>query len=220
MGYFRELPNISAVSLLPGRTRNDERVTVKNIFKRARLRTDIDIATTAFDFRVIKDGERPDVIASKVYDDPELDYVVLITNNITDVRSEWPLSNRDLYTYMLDKYGSEAAMQEVHHYETLEVRDEKNRTVLEGGLIVDEDFTFEYTSLGGKLVQVTNPVGPVTNFTYETIQNDGKRLIRILKPEFLSAFISDMRRMMKYETSSQYINRTTKASYNPREFGV
>ena len=121
---------------------------------------------------------------------------------------------------MLDKYGSEAAMQEVHHYETLEVRDEKNRTVLESGLIVDEDFTFEYTSLGGKLVQVTNPVGPVTNFTYETLQNDGKRLIRILKPEFLSAFISDMRKMMKYETSSQYINRTTKASYNPREFGV
>ena len=220
MGYFRELPNISAVSLLPGRTRNDERVTVKNIFKRAKLRTDVDIATTAFDFRVIKDGERPDTIASKVYDDPELDYVVLITNNITDIRSEWPLSNRDLYTYMLDKYGSEAAMQEVHHYETLEVRDEKNRTVLESGLIVDEDFTFEYTSLGGKLVQVTNPVGPVTNFTYETIQNDGKRLIRILKPEFLSAFVSDMRKMMKYETSSQYINRTTKASYNPREFGV
>ena len=67
-------------------------------------------------------------------------------------------------------------------------------------------------------MQVTNPVGPVTNFTYETLQNDGKRLIRILKPEFLSAFISDMRKMMKYETSSQYINRTTKASYNPREF--
>jgi len=220
MGYFRELPNISAVSLLPGRTRSDERVTVKNIFKRAKLRTDIDIATTAFDFQVIKDGERPDTVASKVYDDPELDYVVLITNNITDIRSEWPLSNRDLYTYMLDKYGSETAMQEVHHYETLEVRDDKNRTVLEGGLIVDEDFTFEYTSLGGKLVQVTNPVGPITNFAYETLQNDAKRIIRILKPEYLSAFISDMRRMMKYETSSQYINRTTKAAYNPREFGV
>ena len=44
MGYFRELPNISAVSLLPGRTRSDERVTVKNIFKRAKLRTDVDIS--------------------------------------------------------------------------------------------------------------------------------------------------------------------------------
>lgn len=220
MGYFRELPNISAVSLLPGRTRNDERVTVKNIFKRAKLRTDVDAAISAYDFRVIKENERPDTIANNVYGDPELDYIILITNNIIDVRSQWPLSNRDLYNYMLDKYGSDAALQEVHHYETIEVRDDNNRTVLEGGLIVDEDFTFEYTSLDGRLIQVTNPTGPVTNFTYETLQNDAKRIIRILKVEFVGAFISDMRKMMKYETSSQYINRTTKAAYNPREFGV
>ena len=220
MGYFRELPNISAVSLLPGRTRSDERVTVKNIFKRAKLRTDVDSAITAFDFRVIKENERPDTIANIVYGDPELDYIILITNNIIDVRSQWPLSNRDLYNYMLDKYGSDAALQEVHHYETIEVRDDNNRTVLEGGLTVDEDFTFEYTSLDGKLIQVTNPTGPVTNFTYETLQNDAKRIIRILKVEFVGAFVSDMRKMMKYETSSQYINRTTKAAYNPREFGV
>ena len=220
MSYFRELPNISAVSLLPGRTRSDERVTVKNIFKRAKLRTDVDSAITAYDFRVIKENERPDTIADNVYGDPELDYIILITNNIIDVRSQWPLSNRDLYNYMLDKYGSDAALQEVHHYETIEVRDDNNRTVLEGGLIVDEDFTFEYTSLDGRLIQVTNPTGPVTNFTYETLQNDAKRIIRILKVEFVGAFISDMRKMMKYETSSQYINRTTKAAYNPREFGV
>lgn len=220
MGYFRELPNISAVSLLPGRTRSDERVTVKNIYKRAKLRTDVDGAITAFDFRVIRENERPDTIAADVYDDPELDYVILITNNIIDVRSEWPLSNNDLHNYMLEKYGSEAALQEVHHYETNEVRDDKNRTVLEAGLIVDEDFTFEYTSLGGKIISITNPAGPVTNFTYETNKNDAKRIIRILKPKFLSAFVSDMRTMMKYETSSQFIDRTTKAAYNPREFGV
>ena len=55
MSYFRELPNISAVSLLAGRQRSDERVLVKNIFKRAKLRTDIDYAVTAFEFRMIKD---------------------------------------------------------------------------------------------------------------------------------------------------------------------
>ena len=97
MGYFRELPNISAVSLLPGRTRSDERVIVKNIFKRAKLRTDVDAAISAYDFRVIKENERPDTIANNVYGDPELDYIILITNNIIDVRSQWPLSNRDLY---------------------------------------------------------------------------------------------------------------------------
>ena len=71
MSYFRELPNISAVSLLPGRQRSDERVLVKNIYKRAKLRTDIDFAITAFDFRMIKEGDRPDTIAAVIYDDPE-----------------------------------------------------------------------------------------------------------------------------------------------------
>ena len=66
MSYFKELPNISAVSQLPGRTRSDERVLIKNFFKRAKLRTDVDKAVTAYDYRVIKEGERPDIIANKI----------------------------------------------------------------------------------------------------------------------------------------------------------
>ena len=219
MSYFRELPNISAVSQLPGKTRSDERILIKNFFKRAILRTDIDKAITAYDFRVIKEGERPDIIANKVYDDPELDWVVLITNNITNIRNQWPLSNNDLYNYMLEKYGSEAALSDVHHYETIELRDEFNRTVLESGLEVDADFTFTYTPLNGTQ-QTISAAGPVSNYTYETLANDAKRVIRILKPEFLGALLSDMRSIMKYNTSSQFLDRSTKVTYNPKEFGV
>ncbi len=246
MSYFRELPNISAVSLLRGRQRSDERVLVKNIYKRARLRGDIDFAVTAFEFRMIKENERPDTIASAIYDDPELDWVILITNNIINIRDQWPLSNNDLHAYMLDKYGSEAALLEPHHYETREIRDKFNRTVLDKGRQVDEDYTFTYVTLDGSTVTTDKTTydsiqadtdyddaykkswiliaekaaGPVSNFKYETLQNDSKRLIRILKPEFVAGFVADMRNIMKYETSSQYINRTTKASYNPRESGV
>ena len=252
MSYFRELPNISAVSLLPGRQRSDERVLVKNIYKRARLRSDIDFAVTAFDFKMIKEGDRPDTIAGQVYDDPELDWVILITNNITNIRDQWPLTNNELNAHMLDKYGSDAALLEPHHYETNEIRDENNRTVLDKGRIVDEDFTFTFITLTGSNVTTDKAnythiqtakdkngdfiydetyrktwillnkkaAGPVSNFKFETKQNDAKRLIRILKPEFVGGFVSDMRNITKYETSSQYINRTTKASYNPRESGV
>ena len=246
MSYFRELPDISAVSLLAGRQRSDERVLVKNIFRRAKLRTDVDYAITAFDFRMIKEGDRPDTIAAEIYDDPELDWVVLITNNIINIRDQWPLSNNDLHNYMLDRYGSEAALLEPHHYETKEIRDRFNRTVLDAGRWVDEDYTFTYVNLDGNTVTTdktayksvqdepdhtdaykktwvllsSNAAGPVSNFKYETLQNDAKRLIRILKPEFLGGFIADMRSIMKYETSSQYINRTTKAAYNPRDFGI
>ena len=219
MSYFRELPNISAVSQLPGKTRSDERILIKNFFKRALLRKDVDNAITAYDFRVIKEGERPDIIANKVYDDPELDWVVLITNNITNIRNQWPLSNNDLHNYMLEKYGSEAALSDVHHYETIELRDEFNRTVLESGLEVDADFTFTYTPLNGTQ-QTISAAGPVSNYTYETLANDAKRVIRILKPEFLGALLSDMRSIMKYNTSSQFLDRSTKVTYNPKEFGV
>ena len=246
MSYFRELPDISAVSLLPGRQRSDERVLVKNIYKRAKLRTDIDYAVTAFDIKLIKENERPDTIAAELYNDPELDWVIMTTNNITNLRDQWPLSNNDLHTYMLDKYGSEAALLEPHHYETPEIRDQFNRTVLKKGLIVDEEFTFTYVGLNNKTIttdKVTydsiqantefdqaykdtwvllnrKAAGPVSNFKYETKKNDSKRLIRLLKPEFVAGFVADMRNIMKYETSSQYINRTTKASYNPRDTGV
>ena len=246
MSYFRELPDISAVSLLPGRQRSDERVLVKNIYKRAKLRTDIDYAVTAFDFRLVKEGDRPDTIAAELYNDPELDWVILTTNNITNIRDQWPLSNNDLHSYMLDKYGSEAALLEPHHYETKEIRDKFNRTILDSGRQVDEDFTFSFVTLDGSTVTTDKTMydgiqsdseyddaykktwillsekaaGPVSNFRYETKRNDAKRIIRILKPEFVGGFVADMRNIMKYETSSQYINRTTKASYNPRDTGV
>ena len=219
MAYFNELPNISTVSLLKDKSRSDERILVKNIFRRAKLRTDVDRAITAYEFYTIKEGERPDIIANKFYDDPELDWVILIVNNITSIRDEWPLSNNDLNTHMIDKYGSESALAEVHHYETREIRDQYNRTVLKSGLEVDQNFVFSYTPIGG-VTQDISAAGPVSNYEYERTVNDAKRVIRILKEEYVGALVSDMRSMMKYESSSQYLDRTTKETYNPKDFGI
>ena len=219
MAYFKELPNISYVSLLPSSGRNDDRITVKNIFKRAKLRSDIDQAITAFTYYEIQENTRPDVVAEQIYDDPELDWVILITNNITNIRDQWPLSHNDLYTYCLEKYGSDAGVQETHHWETQEVKDKFGRIILEGRLIVDESFKFTYTKDDYTAVSVS-PAQSVSNFTYEQRMNEDKRRIKILKPGYLGAFMTDMRNMMRYSTSSQYIDRTLKVSYNPKERGV
>ena len=218
MSYFRELPNISYVSRLPGANRSDERIEVKNIFKRAKLRTDVDASITAFDITIIPDGERPDVVAQRIYGDSELDWVVLITNNITNIRDQWPLSNNDFHNFALDKYGSDENLYSISHYETFEIRDEYNRTILEPGLQVDSDFQFTYTAFGG--TKTVNPVGPITYYEVETRINEAKKVIRILKPAYLSAFVSDMRNMMRHQTSSQYVNRTMKRSYNPKDSGI
>lgn len=60
----------------------------------------------------------------------------------------------------------------------------------------------------------------VTNYEYEVQENENKRQVLILKPEYLSAFIQDMKNIMKYNNSSQYINDTTKRVYNPKLKGV
>jgi hypothetical protein len=219
MAYFRELPNISYISRLPDVSSNEEYITVKNLFKRAKLRTDIVNIITAFNYYQVEDNQRPEVVASKLYGDPELDWVILITNNITNVREQWPLSNNDLYNYMLDKYGTEQSLSSIHHYETIEVKDEYDRLVVPSGLQVDSNFTVTYTKFDNTLSTIS-PVKQVTNYEYETNTNEEKRKIRVLKPAYLSAVITDLRNIMKYDQSSQYLNQTTKQSYNPNLTGV
>ena len=219
MGYFKELPNLEYLSQLPDANSNETYITVKNLFKRAKLRTDIGNVITAFNYYQIQDNQRPDIIAQKLYDDTELDWVILITNNITNIREEWPLSNQNLYYYMIDKYGSDENISGIHHYETTEVKDEYDRLVVPSGLQVDSNYSITYSKLDNALVTVS-PVKSVTNYEYEVDKNEKKRLIRILKPQYLSVVITDMRNIMRYDISSQYLNQNTKKSYNPNLTGV
>lgn len=140
MSYFRELPNIQFNNRTKNEISNDEVVIVKNLFKRAKIRDDFASVATAFEYYSITGDERPDQIAEKFYGDPELDWVILLTNNILSLNDEWPLNTDSFYKYMVDKYGSEDAFTDIHHYETLPVYDSYNREVLPGGLIVDEAF--------------------------------------------------------------------------------
>lgn len=137
MSYFRELPNFEYIANFPNQSFNDDYVVTKNIFKRAKLREDIANAVTAFEYYQIIDNERPDQVAAKVYDNSELDWVILITNNITNINQDWPLDNNTFYKYLIDKYGSDEELGKAHHYETVEFKDEYGRVVVPGGLQVD-----------------------------------------------------------------------------------
>jgi len=219
MAYFQELPNISYPSLLPSSNKIEDRIIVKNIFKRSKLRSDIDQAITAFNYYYVEQGMRPDMVAKSLYDDSELDWVILTTNNITNIRDQWPLEHNDLHEYMLDKYGSEANISGIHHYETRKIVDEYNRVVIPAGLEVDVNFSFKYKNYSNSIVTV-NPVSAITNYQYEVKLNDEKRRIKVLKPQFVSLFLSDHKNIMKYDRSSDYISSKLKSTYNPRISGV
>ena len=222
MAYFEELPNIAHPSLLPNRNKIEDRIIVKNIFKRSKLRTDIDQAITAFNYYYIEQGMRPDMVAKDLYDDPELDWVILTTNNIINVRDQWPLEHNDLYSYMLEKYGSDEKIAEAEIYETRKILDEYDRVVMPAGLQVDKNFSFQYLNFSGQVIKVLSSqvVAPVTNYQYEVRLNDEKRRIRVLKPQFVPLFLTDHKNIMRYDRSSDYISNRLKGTYNPRISGV
>lgn len=140
MSYFRELPNLQILNRTKNIVSNDETSIVKNFFRRAKLREDIGSVVSAFEYYIITQDERPDQVAENVYGDSELDWVVLICNNITNIQDQWPLNLDSFNKYMLDKYGSEDAYDDIHHYETISYLDSFGREVFPGGLIVDESF--------------------------------------------------------------------------------
>lgn len=150
MTYFNELPFIEYPSIFENSSSNDDYTLVRNIFRRAILRGDVANSVTAFTYYQVKDNERPDQIAEKVYGDPELDWVILITNNIINYPGEWTMNNDTLYDYIIDKYGSDDELENIKYFETNEVRDDYDRLVQPEGLQVQKDLYQEFKTIKDK----------------------------------------------------------------------
>ena len=248
-GYFAYFPVLNYVSRMTDRSSNDEYIRVKNIFRRPKIRDDMMSVVTAFNDYMILGNKRPEEVAMDVYGDPRLDWVILIANNITRLRDEWPLTDVDFQKYAIEKYGSEEKLQEVHHYVTQVMFDDNRRVVIPEGLVVDSNFDSRYlernkarqeevTFAGGTNlnpidsidnsgtvkdssgnVVIHNNILPITNYEFEEMENDAKRRIKIIKDDFLDIIMSDMQKVMKYKKSSQFITRREKWAYNPRLSG-
>ena len=208
MGYFRELPELEYQSFLSDAISSKEYLTVKNLFRRNKLRDDLQNVFTIFDKYEIVEGARPDMVAEEFYGDAELDWVVLMTAGIINVRDEWPLSNYRLYQYVEHKYGI-LEINEIRYYETKEIKDSNDRLILPAGKIVDEDFVLNYSDNGSKVSLSGSEVRRgVSNWEYETIQNNKKSSIYLLKRGYLQQFLNDMREIMIYGISSEYVNES------------
>ena len=236
MGYFRELPDIAYQSPLLHKNSSTDYHIIKNIFRRSKLFDYLKDNVLLFNKFVIGDGDRPDTIAESLYDDASLDYVVILVAGITNIHDEWPLQDYQVYEHTLAKYGSETEMNDIHHYETFEIKDNKGRLILPPNLIVDADFKIDGTSskfpsstkytlisdagntqLDDKdefSVLTDNIAFPVTNFQFEITENEKKREIDVLKASYIGTFVNDLRDIVRYEKSSNYINSTLATTEN------
>ena len=215
MGYFREIPNLEYQSPFSNRLSNSSYVTAKNLFRRMKIRDDLQSIFTLFNKYEIVQGARPDTVAEELYGKSSLDWVVILSAGIINLRDDWPLSDKDLYNYVVEVYGLDR--NNTRHYETKEIKDVNDKLILPAGQVVDSDFTISYREISGydenndpiyKVVTTTpsNTVIGISNYEYEVRKNDKKRLIYVLRREYLQQFLTDMRNEMIYKESSQYVN--------------
>lgn len=124
----------------------------------------------------IKYDETPDVVAYNYYDDVDLDWLVLLSNGIIDPYYDWPLSDHIFAKYIIKKYGSvNAARQGIKTYVLKE-----NENV---EMSVD---SYEF---------ISNPTDwrAVSCYEYERIENDNKRVIRLLDNRHAGVAIENLR---------------------------
>jgi len=163
---------------------------VTNLLRRVALRTKVRTNVLFFDTYDVKEGETPEIIAHKLYGDSELHWVIMLINDITDRYHQWPMNTPQFLAFINDKYvnaDGTSNVDGVHHYEIaqdsgdtktkIEVYD--NSALYTG----DSDFYASATT--------------VTNFEYEENEQDKKRKIRLIDPEYIGQFIDEYQNLMK-----------------------
>ena len=218
--YFRNIPDFEYVN----RTKDGQFISnytqVKNFFKKGKIREDLFSDLTVFEKYSIRGDDRPDNVAYEIYGDATLDWVVLLSNNIVNIYNEWPLGQQAFESYVLDKYGTLAKLDEIHHYESNEVKDSSGVIIFPKGVRVSAAQSVSYFEpLSDEQVTV-NPVSKaVTNYQHEQSINDKKRRIFLIKPIYLNVVFDDLEEMMQYkEGSTQYVSESLKRADDIRLF--
>jgi hypothetical protein len=214
--YFQKVPDFNYVSRLPDSKIGDY-VRVKNLFKKGKIREDIFQNVAFFEKYKIVGDDRPDNVAFEVYDDSSLDWVILLSNNILNIQSEWPLPQTDFDRFVLDKYGDYNTLYNgVHHYETIEIKNTQGVTIVPAGLQVDSSYSVSYYDFFTDLQVTTgNLATPITNYEYEEKVENDKRNIFILKSRYLNIVFDDMEEIMQYKKgSTQFVSESLKTGDN------
>ena len=217
--YFRNLSEFDYVNRTETGRNNGDYTRVKNLFKKGVLREDIFQDLSFFTKYIIIGDDRPDNVADQIYDDPTLDWVVLLANNITNIQSEWPMSQADFNTYITEKYENETTLYSgIHHYEANEVKTSRDVIIIPSGMRVGVGQSVSFYDDGlGQQVTKTDVASPITNYIYEDRLNNAKRNIFILKPQYLQIVFDDLENIMQYkEGSTQYVSETLARGDNIR----
>lgn len=205
--YFSNLPDLVYPSLNPSKNSLFDTDIVKNLFVRPKVREKLFQKSIYFTNYSVKGNDRPDNVAYEVYNNSDLDWAILLANNIIDPVNEWPMEDFRYYEYLDEKYNT-TNYNDTYYYETTEVRDSNKRLVLKKGLRVPQTFTIPDPS---DTTRTLNPVKSVSYLDYENQLNDDKRNIVLIKKEYINDVINQLENI-RYTFNSQYISPKLKSA--------
>ena len=176
--YFSSIPNVDYD--INGTEPNQFR-SVTNIMQRIRFKPSVLENITDYYPYYVREGERPDIVSFNTYGTVAYSYLILLVNDIIDPLFDWPLSSRQFESYIIEQYGSVSSAQFTNKYYYQIVRAEVARTgvserVPEYKIIVDQT---TYNSLDASVRSAQNV------YDYEVEQNDNKREIKLINPDFI-----------------------------------
>jgi len=170
MSYFSRFPLM--VYDVKG---NEDYKLLPDILRRVKIRSGLRAGSFLFDKYDVRDGERPEDVAFKMYGDAELHWVILMTNDVTDGYYQWPLSQPQFQEHITDKYGA-GNEDAVHHYEKTQ----------DSGPTSSTDFSHLVECNEGD-----EGFGIISNRDYEYRKQDEYRQIRLLDKRFLDSFLEE-----------------------------
>ena len=185
---------------------------VTNIISRFSLEQSFKENTSIYEKYNVQDSDTPEIIAAKIYDSPERHWIVLAMNDVVDAQWDWPLDYRTLISFIDDKYTANAnvaagqtglvwAQQNTQSYYSVEKRTTvKNGEYLEKKVQVDAN-TYANVSVSssnvtlkdGNQITISVTKESKTYYDYELAENENKRQIKILKPEFAYALEQELK---------------------------
>jgi len=109
--YFKDFPNFIYQFKVGNTTKTS---LVKDITRNIRFRRDVLANITVYDEYDIVDGETPEIIAEKIYGNPEYHWIIMLANDRYDYIEDFPLAEYQLVKVIASKYpGTE---NNIHHY--------------------------------------------------------------------------------------------------------
>jgi hypothetical protein len=199
MKYFNTLPKILTSD------NNSNGILLTNIMARASLIPEALKNPVLYYTYDIQEGDTPEIIAHKYYDDSYRYWIVLFTNQITDPQWDWPMSSSIFEKYIIKKYTGTGinVYSDVHNFEIITTQtDLATKTTTKNSITVGiEQFLAEiprtstYTLPTGA-VTVTTSIRGVSYYTYEEELNESKRNIKLLNKSYVDEFESELKRLM------------------------